>query len=108
MTLEQALAVAENTKENHDRAVNQWPEQIALMVMADELRRLQEERKWQPIETAPKDGTEVLLFDAKDAPNEYVGFYDEGGYWCYSELLVQDVTGAAYPTHWMPKPENPQ
>ena len=65
--------------------------------------------EWQPIETAPRDGTEILLFDADTDPTIYVGGYDyDGRYWFYSELLAQDVVGEATPTHWMPLPEPPK
>ena len=61
--------------------------------------------EWQPIETAPKDGTSIL------------------GYWCYEggfEHYIQpirylhgkwlhdwDHSDELYPTHWMPLPEPP-
>jgi hypothetical protein len=55
---------------------------------------------WQPIASAPKDGTEVLLTD---------GRYKRAGYWarrieCWSIDCVVDVPA---PTHWMPLPPAP-
>lgn len=55
---------------------------------------------WQPIATAPKDGTEVLLTD---------GHYKRTGYWarrigCWS---VDTVVVLSSPTHWMPLPAPP-
>jgi hypothetical protein len=62
---------------------------------------------WQPIETAPKDGTRVLVADA-NSPWPYGT--DEGphlaawdGYcWC-----IQLDGQSARPTHWMPLPAPP-
>jgi hypothetical protein len=70
---------------------------------------------WQPIETAPKDGTLVLLFggwsEHCDAGDIYVGR------WCsmYGELTPPSWCLAHYDmmgdnlkaTHWMPLPERP-
>lgn len=78
--------------------------------------------EWQPIETAPRDGTRVLLFqdgkrteigawldtsteheelvrrDGKRAVYEIV--VDESGYWDGAEEIFA-------PTHWMPIPAPP-
>jgi len=56
--------------------------------------------RWQPIETAPKDGTGVLLFDGDF----------EIGYWDYeTDQWVIDLFGQTkmQPTHWMPIPAAP-
>ena len=66
--------------------------------------------QWQPIETAPKDGLEVMLFYPHYTNDGFVtaGYYyrNEGGdgpYW-YADL----VNGCASPpTHWMPLPPRP-
>jgi len=67
--------------------------------------------EWQPIETAPKYGTDVWLFIPTDEPKQAVGYFDDNGgeyqFWAYREQLVQDVQGLANPTHWMPLPEAP-
>jgi len=63
---------------------------------------------WQPIETAPKDRTSVLIFspDASDKGimvGVFVQYSDE-------EYWVDAVDGEmidAWPTHWMPLPEPP-
>lgn len=54
--------------------------------------------RWQPIETAPKDGTEILLSD---------GTYKRTGYWakrreCWS---VDTVVQLPMPTHWLALPQ---
>ena len=66
---------------------------------------------WQKIDTAPKDGTWVLLAGGKDGgwgPTGpcVVGFWYEGD-WCY--CYWDDGWRSAYtdPTHWMPCPEAP-
>lgn len=76
--------------------------------------------KWKPIETAPKDGTRILLWFPNDAvavsglwykyPEEREGphvfsesFFD----WSVdNDLIIMDDLNK-YPTHWMPLPEPP-
>ena len=61
---------------------------------------------WQPIETAPKDGTHVLGY----------GPMDDGTYWMedlywYESMEAWPITfmhGHGEPTHWMPLPEPPE
>lgn len=67
---------------------------------------------WQPIETAPKDGTHIMVWDAS--------FTDDFGSepqnvvvcWCKDrwELSHYDAFSCspANVTHWMPLPEPPQ
>lgn len=62
--------------------------------------------EWQPIETAPKDGTEVLGFS--DMENIGAGYYFDfilfwKGKWRTSSFLEE-----VYVTHWMPLPEPPK
>lgn len=67
--------------------------------------------EWQPIETAPRDGTLVLLWwDGDFAP---VGFWQDG--WVYTMTQARNLDGAVIdillgyePTHWMPLPEPPK
>jgi hypothetical protein len=60
---------------------------------------------WQPIETAPRDGTYVLGY----GPHETRGFYIDAIHH-YQELgwTVKWMSGYGEPTHWMPLPEPPQ
>jgi hypothetical protein len=66
--------------------------------------------EWQPIESAPKDGTEILVTDARTKDWTHVAYWD-------------DAVSAEYPwmhadadsswhkdmfTHWMPVPAAPQ
>ena len=63
--------------------------------------------EWKPIETAPKDGTRILL-----ATNDYVfeGYWHQysphcDGWWKVSD--IENLGNTIYPTHWMPLPEPP-
>lgn len=62
---------------------------------------------WQPIETAPKDGTEILLFvDAYvtgDTPQQVVGRWFRSGW----QESYADEYAVCEVTHWMPLPEPP-
>jgi hypothetical protein len=60
---------------------------------------------WQPIETAPKDGTEVDLWVPDDGRFTNCWFMD--GIWLQTEDGNTYSTGGA-PTHWMPLPQPPQ
>lgn len=77
--------------------------------------------EWQPIDTAPKDGTTVLLFRRLD-PWNVIGY----GRWISTKWRLKDGTtpiegwlsygfddppgnlGLGGPTHWMPLPEPPK
>lgn len=67
---------------------------------------------WQPLETAPKDGTRLLLLSG---PEIDVGYWSES-VWCQT-LATQGAwiiyenrsdTVILYPTHWMPLPPWPE
>jgi len=69
---------------------------------------------WQPIETAPKDGTEILVYGI--ATGELGGVHEEPEVWKVS-WFFKDWSlcgGEGYsvwvdsPTHWMPLPEAPR
>jgi hypothetical protein len=61
---------------------------------------------WQPIETAPKDGTRVLLCEA-DQPSEVaLGWYLEGAWRDFGDTGCNGFEDYA-PTHWMPVPMKP-
>lgn len=64
---------------------------------------------WLPIETAPKDGTPVLIFAAghmavafADPENDFAWTLDDGH--DYHLCLRR---GMDCPTHWTPLPESP-
>lgn len=72
-----------------------------------------EREGWQPIETAPKDGTKILL--ARIGRNE-VGkdlgiWWAARGFWSSQWNNWNDgiePSGLAYPTHWIPLPAAPK
>lgn len=67
--------------------------------------------QWQPIDTAPRDGTAILVYVACVITTaEWKKWEENGrdnGYWdlCESGTFAED--GICYPTHWMPLPERP-
>lgn len=60
--------------------------------------------EWQPIDSAPKDGTNVLLY-----PNWLVSSYDValGGFAEWSDYWDDIVLLKRQPTHFMPLPQPP-
>jgi hypothetical protein len=68
--------------------------------------------EWQPIETAPKDGTEILLGNSTWVDLGYwaVNLNGEGGEgWTCEVVQSWGMEEYAYckPTHWQPAPEPP-
>lgn len=68
--------------------------------------------QWQPIETAPKDGTAVLIYQPKEKIGSlvledviYVCYYNDEGKW---EEADGEMYSTFNPTHWMPLPETPK
>jgi hypothetical protein len=59
---------------------------------------------WQPIETAPKDGTRVLTF----GPDRIVTAYFDPGVRGHEREFPAGWRGAFEPTHWMPLPAPPE
>ena len=59
---------------------------------------------WQPIATAPKDGTEILVYTRSEC--FYVVVYDDvfSAPW---RIRNDEGLNETVPTHWMPLPEAP-
>jgi|DEB0MinimDraft_3_1074331.scaffolds.fasta_scaffold139672_2 hypothetical protein len=74
--------------------------------------------EWQPIETAPKDGTRVLAYwpDVYEinAATQVESWYGPWAPWGSKEMLLtwqsafEWADGDNSPTHWMPLPNPPQ
>jgi len=67
---------------------------------------------WRPIESAPKDGTFVLLYSPDSERNPFIGQwiedndYPDGGAW-WSDCECSGFSIDADPTHFMPLPAPP-
>lgn len=68
---------------------------------------------WQPIESAPRDGTRILVWDGY---TQFVAWWGERSLWSrQADAWVYGECGGEYnslpevdqPTHWMPLPEEP-
>jgi hypothetical protein len=59
--------------------------------------------EWQPIDTAPKDGQQVLVYEEGAIfISQWVDNKDEGiGWWDHGIVLPP-------PSHWMPLPDPPE
>lgn len=76
------------------------------------------ENSWQSIETAPRDGTQVLLCRAVDVDGKpirdeawgifiQVAAWWEGDGWIVYCSQIQEPRLHFEPTHWMPLPDPP-
>jgi hypothetical protein len=76
--------------------------------MTKDIKQIQE---WQPIETAPKDQTEIITWSNNEYP-PIISWY-ELGRWCNSQLFhwsmfdSDDKGMPPFPTHWMSLPKLP-
>jgi hypothetical protein len=73
---------------------------------------------WQPIETAPKDGTEILIYDtqAKEIWKVFWGWSNNKDFTTQEYYRTWELSHPrskqteeywGTPTHWMPLPNNP-
>lgn len=105
----------------HDEAGNQKGEGYeVIQSLADSAFRCLDENPWMPIETAPKDGTNILLFYPKYDRKEWVGRYYRNetfshgvlvrkseGWHCDAGMSRLSVCVECDPTHWMSLPLHP-
>ena len=64
--------------------------------------------EWQPIATAPKDGTLVDLWLDKGDTRRITGCYWSESGLCWTDGDRYYLKGRVQPTHWMPLPEPPK
>lgn len=62
---------------------------------------------WQPIETAPKDGTEILTYRKAGCQAVAAWFSQADTYAGHPGWCVTDGMGLLDITHWMPLPSPP-
>jgi hypothetical protein len=93
-----------------DRGQDAWEAGADIVAVQDavaELTRIRAARNWQPIETAPRDGTKILICDAEG--EMAVVFFDVTAGPIFPWQFANTV--GAYrddvPTHWMALPIPP-
>lgn len=62
---------------------------------------------WQPISTAPRDGTRVILVEADKPGEACIGWWIEGQWRDYGDIGCNGLEDFL-PTHWMPVPFVPE
>jgi hypothetical protein len=68
--------------------------------------------QWRPIESAPKDGSEVDVWCASEAEGDDGGYRIANAWWCRVDARWryygdERTAWAHQPTHWMPVPDGP-
>ena len=88
--------------EQDDDVFNDPDEAAFLTQILARIRKLESQTAWQPIETAPKDGTRILLADSSVAADGYFDYLlNKGnGSWVWPYVKRE-------PTHWKPMPPHP-
>jgi len=77
----------------------------------NELSKIYKEEEmyeWQPIETAPRDGTKVLLLSQIGIFVGSYDTYDVWGRWALELSISGDGVDQECITHWMPLPKPPE
>lgn len=62
---------------------------------------------WQPIETAPKDGTWILGYESRIGMNTKYVPHEVIRWIAFSEKWRNSADQLSEPTHWMPLPAPP-
>lgn len=86
------------------------PDPVPFLCQANEvLSLLNAIPEWRPMESAPKDGTEILLgwFHLPGQTNMDVGSWLPSRNRWQGHYIVFTDHRASQPTHWMPLPEVP-
>lgn len=75
----------------------------ALTTLAEGAGKLHAKTEWQPIETAPKDYTNILVWNDGGAHRDgwvSIAYWNDDGW-------ISPFGGEYDPTHWQPLPEPP-
>jgi hypothetical protein len=75
-------------------------------LLAQSLKREREAKAWRPIETAPRDGTEVLMWWPYWSKHPERGAFKSGRWETMAALSAMDDDIG--PTHWLPIPSPPE
>lgn len=110
MTEEKRMAALE-ALDNRYETSDEWVCVQAIIGLEnyETIRACLSERGWQPIDTAPRDGTEVIIFNGHGKGTIFVGFYvgdeeDMEPHWARIDSLEIFYE----PTHWHPLPQPPK
>jgi hypothetical protein len=63
--------------------------------------------EWQPMDTAPKDGTEILLYGRCERDGQFFAADCNVGWWEETEDMWTTRELPIDPSHWMPLPARP-
>lgn len=88
----------------------EWVRDLLAYVREMEVAQTDPLAAWQPIETAPTDGTPLLLFARSKnarAPIRIVGWFLADIGWIEGCFVPNQPIGIV-PTHWMPLPRPPE
>lgn len=110
-TLEQLAREAGGERDSLDNLGDGWlftPDDLARFRAACRAEALEEAAQWQPIETAPNDGTEFLAYRRGKVATAYRVPRDDCEMWVFggSSAAVEHFPSIK-PTHWMPLPQPP-
>lgn len=128
MTREEALTIVASIVREHSRECREpkpcqdcelEAEAIAALSAQADTKQAEPLSSWMPIETAPQDGTRVLLW----CPNRFGGFMEKGSFrrdanaspsegplWLddiYDDYSTGYASTPLSPTHWQPLPAPP-
>lgn len=66
--------------------------------------------EWQPIKTAPKDGTKIIVYTRADGFVPWVSWDDQDEYedeYSTGFWISEFIQWSGIPTHWMHFPDDP-
>jgi len=63
--------------------------------------------EWRTIDSAPKDGTEILLWGMCERDGSYYAADTNLGWWYEDMWHTRQIDEGIDPTHWMPLPPPP-